>query len=221
MGFGRWGMKISAGLFDLYVQRRHLRWTNHVLNYHVIKFLPQKVGCLAQKKKNIGSLMVPDCGKKDHYIFPSVTNPISNVACKDGSVLMLCLVDILFCWFDNVDRWEHKREQSALSLARSFAVSMVGWLNHCTGFCAGRYSICHADRNTTISNKCKFSFMFVYCSVDVIKSCVYSAVFRRSKSIKALLFICRSIKMMFWTLFPINRAQSRKFTMLGGIWGVW
>lgn len=49
--------------------------------------------------------MVPDCGeKKDHYIFPSVTNPISIVACKDGIALMLRLVDILFFWFDNVDR---------------------------------------------------------------------------------------------------------------------
>lgn len=154
MGFGRWGMKISAGLFfDLYVQRRHLRWMNHILNYHVIKFLPQKVGCLTQKH-SIGSLMVPEWGeKKDHYIFPSVTNPISNVACKDGSALMLCLVDILFCWFDNVDRWEHKREQSALSLAHSSTASIVGWLNHWAGLCAGRYlcdSICHAGGHTTI-----------------------------------------------------------------------
>lgn len=162
---GLWKMRnenISGPLFDLYVQRRHLRWTNHVLNYHVIKFLPQKVGCLTQKNST-GSLMVPDCGKKDHYIFPSVTNPISNVSYKDGSALMLCLVDILFCWFDNVDRWEHKRVQSALSLAHSFAMSVVGWLNHWAGLCAGIYSICHADRNTTLSNKFKFSF--ILCSL--------------------------------------------------------
>lgn len=49
-------------------------------------------------------------GKKEHYISPSVTNSISNVACKDGSMLMLCLPDILLCWFDHVDQYDHKRQ---------------------------------------------------------------------------------------------------------------
>lgn len=179
---GLWKMRnenISGPLFDLYVQRRHLRWTNHVLNYHVIKSLPQKVGCLAQKN-SIGSLMVPESGKKDHYIFPSVTNPISNVACKDGSALMLCLVDILFCWLDNVDQWEDKREQSALSLTRSFAVSVVGRLNHWAGLCAATYSICHTDRNTTSSNKCKFSFilcsLFCWCDKIMQLACSFQVI---------------------------------------------